>query len=100
MVAESCDPGAACKAKSVPVPERAIVCGLLAVLSVMESCPLRLPACVGVKVTAILHCPPAATEEQLFVCVKSPVALAETVRAAVPVLPRTTLVVLLAVFTS
>jgi hypothetical protein len=98
MVAESCDPAAACKAKSVPVPESAMICGLLPTLSVMESWPERGPVCVGVNPTATLHSAPIAIEEQFVVSLKSPVALtAVTVRGPVPVFVRTTLFVLLAV---
>jgi hypothetical protein len=67
----------------------------------MESCPERDPVCVGVNVTATLHCPPAAIEEQLFVSPKSPVVLtAEMVIGAEPEFFKTTLLVLLEVFRS
>jgi hypothetical protein len=67
----------------------------------MESCPARAPVCVGLNVTAMLHCPPAAREEQLFVWLKSPVALTpETVKGAEPEFVKTTLFVLLEVLSS
>jgi hypothetical protein len=98
MVAESCDPAAACKAKSVPVPESAMTCGLPPTLSVMESWPERAPVCFGVNPTATLHCAPIAMEEQFVVSLKSPVALtAVTVSGPVPEFVSTTLFVLLAV---
>jgi hypothetical protein len=98
MVAESGDPPEACRAKSVPVPESAISCGLPVTLSVMESWPERDPVCVGVKTTATLHCPPMAIDEQFVVSLKSPFVLtADTVKGAVPELVSTMLDVLLGV---
>jgi hypothetical protein len=42
----------------VPVPERVIVCGLLAALSEMVIAPVCSPAVVGVNVTLIVQLPP------------------------------------------
>jgi hypothetical protein len=70
-------------------------------LSLIESSPVRDPVCVGLNVTAMLHRPPAAIEEQLFVWLKSPVALTpETVKGAEPELVKTTLFVLLEVLSN
>ena len=46
-----------------PVPDRARVWGLPAALSVTVIVPGWLPEAVGVNVTLMVHCPPAATEE-------------------------------------
>ena len=49
--------------------------------------PLREPAAMGEKVTAIWHIAPGATLAQLLVCVKSPVtAMFEMFSAALPTL--------------
>jgi hypothetical protein len=55
------DPCATAMLKSVPVPERATVCGLPAALSVIVTIADRAPVAVGVKVTAIVQVAPAAT---------------------------------------
>lgn len=53
----------------VPVPERAMACGLLLALSVMVVAPVRGPVVVGVKVTLIVQLPAAATDApQVLVC--------------------------------
>ena len=49
-------------AGAVPVPESAMVCGLLLALSEMVIAPVRSPTVVGVNVTLIVQLPPAATE--------------------------------------
>ena len=62
---------------------------------------MRDPVCVGVNVTAMLHWPPTAREEQLFVWLKSPVALTpKTVKGAEPEFVKTTLFVPLEVLSS
>ena len=48
--------------KSVPVPVRRAVCGLLVALSVTVTETVRAPKAVGVKVTLMVQLPPAATE--------------------------------------
>ena len=56
----------------MPVPERPTAWGLPLALSATLSEPTRLPLAVGVKVTLIVHLPPAATPlPQLFVWAKS-----------------------------
>lgn len=47
--------------KSVPVPERGIICGLSVALSTMTSVPVLAPTTVGVNVTVIVQLPPPAT---------------------------------------
>ena len=46
----------------VPVPVSATLCGEPVALSVMETAAAKLAADAGVKVTAMLHDAPAATE--------------------------------------
>lgn len=59
-------------AGAVPVPVRLTVCGLPAALSVTVRLALREPTAVGVKVTLIVQCAPAAKEgPQSVVLVKS-----------------------------
>ena len=63
----------AVKPCSVPFPESAIVCGLVAAESEMVRVPALVPATVGVKTTLTTHEAPAATEDpQLFDWAKSP----------------------------
>ena len=51
-----------------PTPERAMLCGLLAALSVMVIEPYRLPGAVGVKVTVMVQLiPPTRLVGQLLV---------------------------------
>jgi hypothetical protein len=58
---------------AVPMPVSGTVCGLLGALSVMETSALRLPRCVGVKVTEMLQLWPAGSDlPQLFFSEKSP----------------------------
>jgi hypothetical protein len=67
------DPCVAAALKSVPVPERATVCGLPVALSVIVTIADRAPAAVGVKVTYTLQTEFGATAApQLLVCAKSP----------------------------
>lgn len=46
--------------EAIPVPERAMVCGLPAALSVILICPAIGPMAVGVNVTSIVQEPPPA----------------------------------------
>ena len=48
-----------------PVPFTAIVCGLLAALSVMVTVAVFVPKTVGVNVTVILHFAPGAIDVPL-----------------------------------
>lgn len=48
---------------TVPVPVRELTCGEPDALSATESEPLKLPVAEGVKVTAIVQLPPAASVE-------------------------------------
>ena len=75
-----------------PVPVKVTVCGLPAALSEMLRLPLRVPVAVGIKITLTVQLFPAGTlVAQLFVWVKSPVAvILEIVSAALPVLVRVT----------
>jgi len=79
-----------------PVPVKLMVCGLLPALSVIVMEALRVPAELGVNVTAIVQLPPAATEPpQVLVSVKSPglapvIAIPETFNVPLPVLFRVT----------
>jgi hypothetical protein len=58
---------------AVPVPVKLTVWGLPLALSAMLSAAERDPLAAGVKVTLIVHLPPAATElPHVFVCAKSP----------------------------
>ncbi len=58
-----------------PVPDSATPCGLPDALLETEIAPARAPAALGVKVTVIVHDPPAAREDpQPFDCAKSPEA--------------------------
>src|SRR5207249_4739449 len=79
-----------------PVPVRLTACGLPLALSVTLNDALLVPLAVGVKVTLIVHCAPAATEvPQLLVCPKSPLlapvmAMLEMFNVAEPMLLRVT----------
>jgi hypothetical protein len=77
----------------VPVPLKVTVCGLLPALSVNERLPETVPTPVGVKVTATMHDPDAATGfevEQVIpelAIAKGPVmAIAVKLRLELPVL--------------
>lgn len=72
---------------SIPVPESAMLCGLPGPLSVKISVPVRVPAAVGVKVTATVQVlPEARLLPQLFVSWKSPLAaMLPMVRVPAPV---------------
>lgn len=62
--------------KSIPVPERLAVCVLGEALSVTVSDPVRLPPADGLNVTPTEQFAPAARlEPQVFVWLKSPVAV-------------------------
>jgi hypothetical protein len=76
---------------SLPLPLKAIVCGLMQALSVTTIDPERVPTAAGVKVTDIVHFPPAARllPHPFAVIVKSlafvpPTAMLEIVRGAPP----------------
>ena len=76
--------------KSCPVPVRLTVCVLpmaLLLLSLIVSVPVRGPPASGVKVTLIVHDPPAAIlAGQLFVCAKFPLVVTlATASARLPV---------------
>jgi hypothetical protein len=85
----------------VPVPERVIVCGLLAALSEMVIAPVCSPAVVGVNVTLIVQLPPAATVmPQLLVCANCPLdTILVMLSDAVPVFLSVTDFATLVVFT-
>ena len=74
------------------VPLRVTVCGDPPALSVTASVPVREPATVGVKVTAMVQLTPGATlVPQLLVWAKSPEAAIEvSVRATCPEFVRVT----------
>jgi hypothetical protein len=61
---------------TVPVPVSETVCGLVGALSVIVTAPVRVPSCVGVKVTLNLHLAPIPNElpQVLELIAKSPVA--------------------------
>jgi hypothetical protein len=60
---------------TVPTPFRRTVCGLFGALSAIDTIPVRVPRCVGVKVTYIVQLPPDGRRElQLFDSLKSPLA--------------------------
>jgi hypothetical protein len=72
---------------STPLPDSAIVTGLLLALPVRVTAPVRAPPAVGVNFAVTVQDAPTASEEQLFVWLKSPLAVTpETVAAVVPVL--------------
>jgi hypothetical protein len=88
----------ACGASATPVPLKVAECGDPEALSVTVKFPVRAPAAVGVKVTAIAQFAPAATADpQVFVAAKSPVAaIWVIVSAAVPLFDSVTVCLLLA----
>lgn len=49
-------------ARATPVPVRLAVCGLPGALSVMDSVPVRVPPCVGLKLTFTMQLAPAPSE--------------------------------------
>jgi hypothetical protein len=57
----------------MPVPERVTFCGLLAAFPEIVRLPLRGPAAVGVKTTAMLHALVAATVDPVVHVVLRPV---------------------------
>lgn len=79
-------------ARTIPVPDAATACGLPEALLATETAPVRTPAAVGLKVTAMVQDPPAATEApQELDCAKSPEAeMALMARGPLPVLESTT----------
>src|SRR5436305_512601 len=94
--AQTTTPGADGAAHAVlvlPVPLRATLCGLPLAESVMVIAPVRVPDCVGVKLTEILQLAPALTlAGQLLVCAKSPLAATPLiVSVEPPLLVRVTL---------
>jgi hypothetical protein len=88
----------ACGASATPVPLKVDECGDPEALSVTVKFPVRAPAAVGVKVTAIAQFAPAATADpQVFVSAKSPdAAIWVIVSAAVPLFDSVTVCLLLA----
>jgi hypothetical protein len=84
------EPGARVTATAVPL--RATVCGDPPALSVTVSVPVREPATVGVKVTAMVQLAPGATlVPQLLFSAKSPEAAIEvSARATCPEFVRVT----------
>src|SRR5664279_2444681 len=61
------------KLTTVPAPARRTVCGLASALSLIERVAVRIPICIGVKVTFTVQLAPGATElPQLLVWEKSP----------------------------
>ena len=75
-----------------PIPRSGICRGLSGAPSAIVSAPIRGPAAVGVKVTAIVQLAPVVTLlPQLLVAAKSPeAAIFETASATVPVLVKVT----------
>jgi hypothetical protein len=75
----------------IPLPDKATVVGLLLALLVTVRVPDRLPDAVGRNVTVTVQDAPTAIDEQLFVCVKSPVAATDdTVADVVPLFDNAT----------
>jgi len=69
---------------TVPVPVRLTVCGLPAALSAIDTAPVRVPLCVGLKVTLMVQLASAARlEPQVFVWLKSPLAAILVILSAV-----------------
>jgi hypothetical protein len=53
---------------TIPLPVNLTTCGLFSALSAIEVVPLMVSLSVGVKVTLMLHCPPAGRlTPQVFV---------------------------------
>jgi hypothetical protein len=72
---------------AVPVPVKLAVC--VPALSIAVRVPVRAPVALGVKVTVMAQLAAAATEGQVLVAVKSPLAdMLVTVSRAVPVFVR------------
>jgi hypothetical protein len=72
---------------AVPVPVKLAVC--VPALSMTVRVPVRAPMALGVKVTVMVHLPAAATEGQVLVVAKSPLAdMLVAVSTAVPVFLR------------
>jgi len=92
-VAELDEASGTLKAKSLPVPLSATVCGLPAALSVTVTLPVLVPVAVGSKVTLMVQLAPAVTlEPQVLVWEKSPLAvMLVRLRVASPVLLSVTL---------
>jgi hypothetical protein len=74
--------------KSIPVPDRLTDCVFGEALSVTDNDPVRLPPADGLNVTLMEQLAPAARlEPQVFVWLKSPLAvILEIVSAALPAL--------------
>ena len=69
---------------TVPVPVRLTVCGLPAALSVIDNVPVRVPLCVGLKVTLMVQLASAARlGPQVFVWLKSPLAAMLVILSAI-----------------
>jgi hypothetical protein len=69
---------------TVPVPVTLTVCGLPAALSVIDNVPVRVPLCVGLKVTLMVQLASAARlEPQVFAWLKSPLAAILVILSAV-----------------
>lgn len=72
---------------AVPVPVKLAVC--VPALSMTVRVPVRAPIALGVNVTVMVHLPAAATEGQVLVVAKSPLAdMLVAVSTAVPVFLR------------
>jgi len=76
--------------KSIPVPERGIVCGLPAAPSLMTRAPVTRPGELGEKVTAIVQlCKDASEAPQVFDCENDPGArMLEIMNGAPPTFVR------------
>ena len=75
------------------MPVRFTTCGLPGALSVMLTVPVRVPVCVGVKVTLMMQLAPLASElPQVLVWAKSPLAtMLVTLKDVVPAFVNVTL---------
>lgn len=61
---------------TVPTPVRLTICGLPAALSVMTTAPVRVPPCVGVKITLMVQLAKLGRlEPQVLDWLKSPVVV-------------------------
>lgn len=68
------------KLTTVPAPFRVAFCGPSGALSLIDRVAVRVPICVGVKLTSIVQLAPGATEPpQLLVRAKSPESAPEIV---------------------
>ena len=65
-----------------PTPTNGIVAGESGALSFIVIVPFIVPAAVGLNVTLIVQLPPTINPPQLFVCVKSPLAVIDVILTA------------------